>query len=78
VLAVRESGRWLILDNRWAALADSSEAGDLTPLFAIDHKGVSLFAAPYEARLRSERERDTASTTSEGAQTGPGNVPSPM
>jgi len=51
VLAVREAGRWLILDNRWAALADSSEARNLTPLFAIDHKSVRLFAAPYEARL---------------------------
>jgi predicted transglutaminase-like cysteine proteinase len=51
VLAVRESGRWLILDNRWAALADSSEARYLTPLFAIGHEGVSLFAAPYEVRL---------------------------
>ena len=51
MLAVRESGRWLILDNRWAALADSSEARHLTPLFALGHEGVSLFAAPYEVRL---------------------------
>jgi predicted transglutaminase-like cysteine proteinase len=77
VLAVREADRWLILDNRWAALMDSSEARHLTPLFAIDHKGVKLFAAPYAARL-PESERDGVSPASEGRRTGPGNLPSPM
>jgi predicted transglutaminase-like cysteine proteinase len=77
VLAVREADRWLILDNRWAALTDSSEARHLTPLFAIDHKGVRLFAAPYAARL-PESERDGVSPASEGRRTGPGNLPSPM
>jgi predicted transglutaminase-like cysteine proteinase len=78
VLAVREADHWLILDNRWTALTDSSEARHLTPLFAIDHRGVRLFAAPYAARLPEEGERDGVSPASEGRRTGEGNLPSPM
>lgn len=47
VLAARLDGRWLLLDNRFATLMEDSEASRFTPLFAIDHQGVHLFAAPY-------------------------------
>jgi predicted transglutaminase-like cysteine proteinase len=50
VLAARLDGRWLILDNRRSELIEDSDASSLTPLFAIDHRGVNLFAAPYAKR----------------------------
>ena len=50
VLAARLDGRWLILDNRRSELMDDSDASTLTPLFAINHGGVYLFAAPYAKR----------------------------
>jgi predicted transglutaminase-like cysteine proteinase len=77
VLAVREGGRWLILDNRWTVVPESSEVRHLMPLFAIDHRGVKLFAAPYQARLPHESEIDIAPATTEssGAGTGTGNLP---
>ncbi len=50
VLAVREGGRWLVLDNRHQLLAETNMLPQFTPLFALDHDGVSLFAAPYIAR----------------------------
>jgi predicted transglutaminase-like cysteine proteinase len=49
VLAVRDGGRWLVLDNRHLMLADTSMLPQFTPLFTLDHHGVSLFAAPYVA-----------------------------
>jgi predicted transglutaminase-like cysteine proteinase len=67
VLAVREDGRWLILDNRWTIVPESAEVRQLTPLFSIDHQGVRLFAAPYEARIPHESEIDVAPATSENA-----------
>jgi predicted transglutaminase-like cysteine proteinase len=50
VLAVRDNGRWLILDNRHLLLVETSGVQHFTPLFAIDRNGVSLFAAPYVVR----------------------------
>ena len=50
VLAARLDGRWLLLDNRFATLMVDSEATRFTPLFAIDHQGVHLFATPYAER----------------------------
>lgn len=50
VLAVRHDGTWLILDNRHNRLVADGESTDLSPLFALNETGVSLFAAPY-ARL---------------------------
>ncbi len=77
VLAVREDGRWLILDNRWAVVPESSEVRHLMPLFALDHQGVRLFAAPYEARIPHESEIDLAPATSEntGASAGRSGLP---
>ncbi len=50
VLAARHEGRWLILDNRRMALLEQFEIGHFTLLFALDHNGVKLLAAPYAAR----------------------------
>ncbi|WP_291856120.1 transglutaminase-like cysteine peptidase [Bradyrhizobium sp.] len=47
VLAARLDGRWLMLDNRFANLMEDADAARFTPLFAIDHNGVHLFATPY-------------------------------
>ena len=51
VLAARQDGRWLVLDNRRAELVDDSNEKHLAPLFAIDQDGVKLFAAPYAKLL---------------------------
>lgn len=50
VLAARHEDRWLILDNRQIPLIEDSAATSFTPLFAINHAGVHLFAAPYVRR----------------------------
>ena len=47
VLAVRHDNRWLVLDNRRAFLNEDMELKHFVPLFALDHDGVKLFAAPY-------------------------------
>lgn len=47
VAAVRADGRWLILDNRSLALADSNDLlGQYIPLYALDHGGVRQFVPP--------------------------------
>ena len=48
VLAARLDGRWLILDSLRSELIEDSRVPDLTPVFAIDHRGVLLLAANYE------------------------------
>jgi predicted transglutaminase-like cysteine proteinase len=58
VLAVRVDGRWLVLDNRRFGLVETNDLRYFMPLFAIDHGGVSLFAAPYAERPRHESEMD--------------------
>ena len=58
VLTVRIDGHWLVLDNRWMKLVDSADLPEFMPLFAINHDGVSLFAAPYAERVRHESEMD--------------------
>jgi predicted transglutaminase-like cysteine proteinase len=50
VLAAHLDGRWLILDNRRSELLADSDASSFMPLFAINHRGVQLFAAPYAKR----------------------------
>ena len=50
VLAVREGGRWMILDNRSMAPIADSDVRNFMPLFALDQEGVKLFAAPYVER----------------------------
>jgi predicted transglutaminase-like cysteine proteinase len=50
VLAVRQGGHWLVLDNRRSVILEDGESRHLVPLFAIDREGVKLFAAPYASR----------------------------
>src|SRR5204862_6889628 len=54
VLAARLDGHWLILDSRRSDLMDDHEASSFTPLFAINHRGVKLFAAPFANRPQLE------------------------
>lgn len=55
VLAARLEGRWLILDNRFAAIPEDSRMHNFTPLFALDDEGVKLIAAPYaKVQIRME------------------------
>jgi predicted transglutaminase-like cysteine proteinase len=54
VLAARIDDQWLILDNRRPELIEDLDASSFTPLFAINHHGVQLFAMPYASRLLSD------------------------
>ena len=54
VIAVRLDQHWLVLDNRWLALAWDTELARFEPLFVLEFDGfeqhpavlVNLFAAP--------------------------------
>jgi predicted transglutaminase-like cysteine proteinase len=48
VLAARLDGRWWVLDSLRPELIEDSRAGNITPVFAIDQRGVLLLAARYE------------------------------
>lgn len=61
VLGVRLGGRWLILDNRNSEIVESREQPQLLPLFAIDRRGVSLFAAQGPKRPPQQSQPDVAS-----------------
>ena len=69
VLAARLDGRWLLLDNRFSTLTEDADASRFTPLFAMDHQGVHLFAAPYAKRqmLTGETEAAPASAGNDTA-----------
>jgi predicted transglutaminase-like cysteine proteinase len=73
VVAVRLEGKWFVLDNRRATLMEGRDLQSFMPLFAIDHRGVSLFAAPYAERPRHESESDIAPAAE--ADTGGGRDP---
>jgi predicted transglutaminase-like cysteine proteinase len=47
VLAARLDKHWLILDSRRSDLIDDGDVRNYTPIFAINDRGVQLFAAPY-------------------------------
>ena len=70
VLAAHLDDRWLILDNRRSELIEDADASSLTPLFAINHDGVHLFAAPYAKRqlLADEVEAAPAAASSGPAE----------
>jgi predicted transglutaminase-like cysteine proteinase len=40
VVAVHVDGRWLVLDNRWFALATDDELPRFVPEYVIDHNGI--------------------------------------
>src|SRR5260221_9827888 len=60
VLAARLDGHWLILDSRRSDLMDDADATSFTPLFAINHRGVQLFAVPYAMRSPPNEEVEAA------------------
>jgi predicted transglutaminase-like cysteine proteinase len=62
VVAVRNDGHWLILDNRFDLLPRPEALPSFQPLFAIDHQGVKLLAAPYAALTLEELLGAVAST----------------
>lgn len=64
VLAARLDGHWLILDSRRSELIDDGELGNFTPMFAINERGVQLFAAPYAKRSPLNGEFDAAPAAS--------------
>jgi predicted transglutaminase-like cysteine proteinase len=70
VLAAHLDGRWLILDNRRSELIADSDASSLTPLFAINHRGVQLFAAPYATRPLLASEVEAAPAAASGGDVG--------
>ncbi|WFU30166.1 transglutaminase-like cysteine peptidase [Bradyrhizobium brasilense] len=69
VLAARLDGHWLILDSRRSELIDDGELGNFTPMFAINDRGVQLFAAPYAKRLPLGDEFDAAPAAANAAET---------
>ncbi len=77
VLAARDGGRWLILDNRRAELVDDGAVRHLMPLFAVDQGGVKMFAAPYVERAIGGAEANVAPATDDTASGsgGPGMLP---
>ena len=67
VLAARLDSHWLILDSRYSDLMDDSEASSFTPLFAMNYRGVQLFAAPYVTRVPLNSDVDAVpAASSEG------------
>jgi predicted transglutaminase-like cysteine proteinase len=72
VLTVRIDGRWLVLDNRRMALIETADLPEFMPLFAINHDGVSLFAAPYAERPRHESEMDVLPAADSANEAGGG------
>jgi len=58
VLAVHHDGKWLIMDNRSALVREDNQISSFTPLFAINHRGVQLFATPYAKRGAADGEAD--------------------
>jgi hypothetical protein len=63
ILATRQDGQWLILDNRRPDLVPDRDEEQLTPLFALDQHGVELLAAPYERRTDAAKPRALAPPT---------------
>lgn len=47
VLPARIDQRWLIPDSRHSELLEDTAAATLTPLYAIDHRGVRLFTESF-------------------------------
>jgi predicted transglutaminase-like cysteine proteinase len=70
VLAARLDGHWLILDSRRSELMNDSEATSFTPLYAIDNRGVQLFAAPYAKRAPLDGSAEPAPAAAGDAERG--------
>ncbi len=46
VVAVRNDGDWIILDNRWLTMVKDIEMAKAAPLFVLDEAGVRAFVTP--------------------------------
>jgi predicted transglutaminase-like cysteine proteinase len=46
VAMARLDGHWVVLDNRWLALATDADMRDAVPLFVLDGDGARKFTAP--------------------------------
>lgn len=47
VLAVRQEGDWLLLDNRWDRLTVDNADRASSPVFALNETGAQMYAAPF-------------------------------
>lgn len=70
VLAARDGGKWLLLDNRWSRLIDDEDAAFFVPLFALNDDGVRSFAAGETAQARNETGKRVTQTKTESSRTG--------
>ena len=57
VTAARVNGEWLILDNRWLALARDTDMIKATPKFLLDEDGAHLFIPPKQSLPRHYADR---------------------
>jgi len=57
LVTARFEGRWLVLDNRWLALAEDTELPRFDPLFSVGPEGVSRLVTAPEQMDRGARER---------------------
>jgi predicted transglutaminase-like cysteine proteinase len=46
VVAARDGGEWIVLDNRWMTLVKDVDMPKVVPLFVLDESGVREFAPP--------------------------------
>lgn len=65
VTAVRDNGRWLILDNRTLAIRDDSAIAEFNPLFAMSDTGVRRIQAMARPRKPAA---EIAASTSGGSE----------
>jgi predicted transglutaminase-like cysteine proteinase len=49
VVAVRDEGNWIVLDNRWLTLVEDVDMPKVIPLFVLDDAGVRVFAPTLSA-----------------------------
>jgi predicted transglutaminase-like cysteine proteinase len=52
VVAVRNAGRWFVLDNRSMNVTGSEAIADFTPHHVLDHRGVRRFVVPRVSDVR--------------------------
>jgi predicted transglutaminase-like cysteine proteinase len=65
VTVVRLDGRWMVLDNRWSEIVDTSATSRLMPRFAMGEDGVKLFASRFAMATPAENEFDSFPASSE-------------
>jgi predicted transglutaminase-like cysteine proteinase len=52
VVAVRDEGNWIMLDNRWLTLVEDVDMPKVIPLLVLDDEGVRVFAPALAATGR--------------------------